>query len=183
MDIEVVIIIAMNIKSYIREVPDWPIKGVNFKDITTLLQDSKTFKYVIDKMIEPFLNKKIDKVVAVDARGFLLATPIAYKIGCGVCLVRKKGKLPFKTIEKSYKKEYGFDVLTMHQDTIVKGEKILIIDDIIATGGTIETTIKLVKRLGGKVVGISSIVDLPFLGGSKKLKKYHLHYLVSYDKE
>ena len=82
MDIEVVIIIAMNIKSYIREVPDWPIKGVNFKDITTLLQDSKTFKYVIDKMIEPFLNKKIDKVVAVDARGFLLATPIAYKIGC-----------------------------------------------------------------------------------------------------
>lgn len=173
----------MNIKSYIREVPNWPIKGVSFKDITTLIQNSKAFKYVIDKMTEPFLNKKIDKVVAIDARGFLLATPIAYKIGSGVCLVRKKGKLPFKIIEESYKKEYGFDVLTMHQDTIVKGEKILIIDDIIATGGTIETTIKLVKRLGGRVVGISSIIDLPFLGGSKKLKKYNLHYLISYDEE
>jgi len=173
----------MNIKSYIREVPDWPIEGVSFKDITTLLQDSNALKYVIDKMTEPFLNKKIDKVVAIESRGFLLATPIAYKIGCGISLVRKKDKLPFKTIKESYKKEYGFDMLTMHQDTIVKDEKILIIDDIIATGGTIETTIKLVKRLGGKVVGISSIVDLPFLGGSKKLKKYHLHYLVSYDEE
>ncbi|EKE14779.1 MAG: hypothetical protein ACD_12C00309G0005 [uncultured bacterium] len=173
----------MNIKSYIREVPDWPIEGVSFKDITTLLQNSKAFKYVIDKMIEPFSNKKIDKVVAIESRGFLLATPIAYKIGCGVSLVRKKGKLPFKTIEKSYKKEYGFDVLTMHQDTIVKGDKVLIIDDIIATGGTIETTIKLVRRLGGKIVGISSIIDLPFLGGSKKLKKYNLHYLISYDEE
>lgn len=173
----------MNIKSYIREVPDWPIKGVNFKDITTLLQDSNAFKYVINKMTRPFSNKKIDKVVAIESRGFLLATPIAYKIGCGVSLVRKKNKLPFKTIEESYKKEYGPDILTMNQDTIAKDEKILIIDDIIATGGTIETTIKLVKRLGGKVVGISSIVDLPFLGGSKKLKKYHLHYLVSYDEE
>ena len=173
----------MNIKSYIREVPDWPIEGVSFKDITTLLQDSNALKYVIDKMTEPFLNKKIDKVVAIESRGFLLATPIAYKIGCGISLVRKKDKLPFKTIKESYKKEYGFDMLIMHQDTIVKDEKILIIDDIIATGGTIETTIKLVKRLGGKVVGISSIVDLPFLGGSKKLKKYHLHYLVSYDEE
>ena len=121
--------------------------------------------------------------MAIDARGFLLATPIAYKIGCGVCLIRKKGKLPFKTIEKSYKKEYGFDVLTMHQDTIVKGEKILIVDDLIATGGTIETTVKLVKKLGGEVVGISLIIDLPFLGGSKKLKKYKLNWLVSYDKE
>jgi len=173
----------MNIKSYIREVPDWPIEGVSFKDITTLLQDSNAFKYVIDKMTEPFSNKKIDKVVAIESRGFLLATPIAYKIGCGISLVRKKDKLPFKTIKESYKKEYGFDMLIMHQDTIVKDEKILIIDDIIATGGTIETTIKLIKRLGGKVVGISSIVDLPFLGGSKKLKKYHLHYLVSYDEE
>src|SRR3989339_2231344 len=173
----------MNIKSYIREVPDWPIEGVSFKVTTTLLQDSNAFKYVIDKMTEPFSNKKIDKVVAIESRGFLLATPIAYKIGCGISLVRKKDKLPFKTIKESYKKEYGFDMLIMHQDTIVKDEKILIIDDIIATGGTIETTIKLIKRLGGKVVGISSIVDLPFLGGSKKLKKYHLHYLVSYDEE
>lgn len=173
----------MNIKSFIREVPNWPIKGVNFKDITTLLQDSRLFKYVVDKMIEPFKKVKIDKVVAIDARGFLLATPIAYKIGCGVSLVRKNGKLPYKTIKENYQKEYGVDVLTMHKDTIKKGERILVVDDILATGGTVEAAIKLVERLGGKVIGVSFIVDLPFLGGSKKLAKYKLNYLVSYDQE
>lgn len=173
----------MNIKSFIREVPDWPIKGVNFKDITTLLQDYKLFKYVVEEMIEPFKKIKIDKVVAIDARGFLLATPIAYKIGCGVSLVRKEGKLPYKTIKENYQKEYGLDVLTMHEDTIRKREKVLVVDDILATGGTVEATIKLIERLGGKVVGASFIVDLPFLGGSKKLKKYKLNCLVSYDEE
>ena len=173
----------MDLKSKIREIPDWPIKGVSFKDITTLLQDGKTFQYIVDKLLEPFLKEKIDKVVAIDARGFLLASPIAYKIGCGVCLVRKKGKLPHKVIEEKYDKEYGPDVLTMHKDTIKKGERILIVDDLIATGGTVEATIKLVERLGGEVIGISFIIDLPFLGGSKKLENYKLNCLIKYDSE
>lgn len=173
----------MNLKKKIREVPNWPIKGVNFKDITTLLEDKKTFKYVVDEMANPFMKKKIDRVVAIDARGFLLATPIAYKIGAGVSLVRKKGKLPYKTISATYQKEYGPDIITMHKDTIRSGEKVLIVDDLLATGGTLGAAVKLVEKLKGKIVGISFIIDLPFLGGSEKFKKYNLHYLVSYDQE
>lgn len=173
----------MDLKLYIREVPNWPINGVNFKDITTLLQDAKLFRYVVDKMTEPFLKKHIDKIVAIDARGFLLATPIAYKLGCGVSLIRKKGKLPFKTIEKSYQKEYGPDTLTMHKDTIKQGEKVLIVDDLLATGGTVVAAASMVEELGGQIVGMTFIVDLPFLGGSKKLQKYNLNWLVSYDSE
>lgn len=173
----------MDLKTKIREIPDWPIKGVSFKDITTLLQDGQTFRYIIRKLTEPFLKEKINKVVAIDARGFLLASPVAYKLGCGVSLVRKKGKLPYKTIEEKYIKEYGPDLLTIHEDTIKNGDRILIIDDLLATGGTMEATVKLVERLGGKIVGISFIIDLPFLGGSKKLKKYKLNWLVSYDSE
>jgi adenine phosphoribosyltransferase len=173
----------MNLKEKIREVQDWPIAGVNFKDITTLLQDKDVFKYVIDELIRPFELDIIDKVVAVDARGFLLATPIAYKIGAGVSLVRKKGKLPYKTIEESYEKEYGPDTLSMHEDTIKKGERVLIVDDLLATGGTLEATVKMVEKLGGDVIGISLIVDLPFLGGSEKLKQYNIHSLISYEKE
>jgi adenine phosphoribosyltransferase len=173
----------MDLKSKIREVPDWPISGVNFKDITTLLQDGETFRYVIDKMAEPFIEQKVDKIVVIDARGFLLGSVIAYKLGCGVCLVRKKGKLPYKTIEATYEKEYGPDTLTMHQDTIKPGEHVLIVDDLLATGGTLAAAIKLVEQLGAKIIGVSLIVDLPFLGGSRKLEKYNLHWLVSFEKE
>ncbi|MCX6763737.1 MAG: adenine phosphoribosyltransferase [Candidatus Moranbacteria bacterium] len=173
----------MNLKSKIREIPNWPIKDVNFKDITTLLQDKKVFRYVIDEMAKPFLNKKIDKIVAIDARGFILASPIAYKLNTGVCLVRKKGKLPYKTISATYMKEYGPDTLTIHKDTIKPGEKVLVVDDLLATGGTLGAAVKLIEKLGGKIQGISLIIDLQFLGGSQKFKKYNLHYLVSYDKE
>jgi len=173
----------MNLKTKIREIPDWPVKGVSFKDITTLLQDGKIFKYVIGEMIRPYKNIKIDKVVAIDARGFLLASPIAYKLDCGVCLVRKLGKLPYKTIKETYQKEYGPDTITMHKDTIKPGERILMVDDLIATGGTMMAAIRLVEKLGGIIVGISVIIDLPFLKGSKKLKKYKLNWLVSYDSE
>lgn len=171
----------IDLKKYIREIPDWPVKGVNFKDITTLLQNPKIFKYTIDQMCKPYLKIKIDKIVAIDARGFLLATPMAYKMNCGVVLVRKKGKLPYKIIEKEYKKEYGIDILTMHQDSIKKGEKVLIVDDLLATGGTIAATAEMVESLGGKITGMSFIIDLPFLGGSEKLKKYKLEYLIKYD--
>ncbi len=173
----------MNLKNKIREIPNWPIKGVSFKDITTLLQDGKIFKYVINEMVRPYKSTKIDKVVAIDARGFLLASPIAYKLGCGVCLVRKQGKLPYKTINETYQKEYGPDTITMHKDTIRESERTLMVDDLIATGGTMEAAIRLVEKLGGDVVGISVIIDLPFLGGSKKLSQYKLNWLVSYDSE
>lgn len=170
----------MNLKTKIREIRDWPIKGVSFKDITTLLQDGKVLRYVIDKMVQPYKRTKIDKVVAIDARGFLLVSAIAYKLGCGICLIRKQGKLPYKTIKETYQKEYGFDTIAMHQDTIKAGERILMVDDLIATGGTMKAAIRLVERLGGKIVGISYIIDLPFLGGSKKLSHYKLNWLVSY---
>jgi adenine phosphoribosyltransferase len=173
----------MDLKHFIREVPNWPIKGMIFYDITTLLQVPEIFKNTVDAMIEPFKDVKIDRVAAIEARGFLLGAPIAYKIACGVSLVRKDGKLPYKTIKESYGKEYGMDALTMHEDTIQKGEKVLVVDDLIATGGTMEATIKMVERLGGEVVGITVIVDLPFLGGSKKLIKYKQNCLVSYDEE
>jgi len=173
----------VDIKSYIREIPDWPVKGVNFKDITTLLQNPKVFKYTVDEMCRPFLGQKIDKIVAIDARGFLLAAPMAYKMNCGVVLVRKKGKLPYKIIEKQYQKEYGVDILTMHLDAIKRGEKVLIVDDLLATGGTIAAAVEMVQDLGGKIVGMSFIIDLPFLGGSKKLKNYNLKYLIKYDSE
>ncbi|OGF30210.1 adenine phosphoribosyltransferase [Candidatus Falkowbacteria bacterium RIFOXYD2_FULL_35_9] len=173
----------MDLKSKIREVPNWPIEGVNFKDITTLLEDGETFRYVIDKMSEPFKEMKIDKIVVLDARGFLLGTPIAYNFGVGVCLVRKKGKLPYKTIEATYEKEYGPDTVTMHEDTIKPGEKVLIVDDLLATGGTLGAAIELVEKLGGDIVGVSLIIDLPFLGGSGKFEKYNIKVLVPYDSE
>lgn len=173
----------MNLKSQIREIPDWPIKGVNFKDITTLLQNPKTFRYLINKLAKPYRHQNVDKIVAIDARGFLLATPVAYLLKAGVCLVRKKGKLPYQTIEASYQKEYGPDILTMHQDTIKSGDKVIIIDDVLATGGTIQASINLVERLGGQIIGISVIIDLPFLGGHQKLSKYPLNYLISYGSE
>ena len=175
----------MNLKDKIREVHNWPIKGVNFKDITTLMEDPKTFKYVVDVLANPFLKRKIDKIVGIDARGFLFAAPVAYKLKTGLAIVRKPGKLPHKTIQKKYTLEYAINTIQMHKDTVLPNEKILLIDDLIATGGTAIATCDLIEKLGGKIIGISFVVDLPFLGGSEKLKKrkYKVRSLVSYDKE
>ncbi|MFA5932597.1 MAG: adenine phosphoribosyltransferase [Microgenomates group bacterium] len=173
----------MDIKTFIREVPNWPIKGVNFKDITTLLQNPIVFKHVINKLAKPYLKTKVDKVVGIDARGFLFAAPVAFKIGSGLCLVRKKGKLPYNTIEQNFSKEYGLDVLAIHKDTIKKNDKVIIVDDLLATGGTLLAACKLVEKLGGKIVGINVVIDLPFLGGSQKLKKYKVNSLIQYETE
>lgn len=185
----------LNLKSKIREVPDWPKEGVNFKDITTLLEDKESFKYVIDKLCEVYerphpnlpLSKgkevRVEKMVAIDARGFILASAMAYKMGVGVCLVRKKGKLPYKTKSRDYDLEYGSNTIEMHEDSIRPGEKVVIVDDLIATGGTMLASCELVEEMGGEILGISCIIDLPFLGGSKKLEKYKLNYLVSYECE
>ena len=171
---------ALNLKSFIREIPDWPRKGVNFKDITPLLQDAAAFRQAIDELAKPYLNKKVDLVAAIDARGFLLATAVAYKLGAGVVLARKKGKLPWKTISREYALEYGSNVIEMHEDAIRPGQKVLMIDDVLATGGTMEAAIELVKKLGGEIVGVSFLIELSFLKGKEKLKGYEVREIIVY---
>lgn len=175
----------MDLKLKIREIPDWPKKGVNFKDITTLLQDPGSFQEVIDLISEPLENKQIDKIVGIDARGFLIAAPVAYKLKIGLAIVRKKGKLPFDTIEQEYELEYAKAVIQMHKDAVKKGEKVVLIDDLLATGGTALATCDLIEKLGGEILETVFIVDLPFLGGSKKLKEkgYKVRSLVEYESE
>jgi len=155
----------MDLDQFIRKVPNWPKEGILFYDVTTLFENKEVFAYLVQELIKPFATQKVDKVVGIDARGFVLAGVVGYRLGAGVSLVRKKGKLPHKTIQESYTLEYASETIEMHEDTLRKGEKILIIDDLIATGGTLQAAAKLVERLGGKIVGIAVIVDLPFLGG------------------
>lgn len=170
----------MDLKFLIKDIPDWPKAGVTFRDITPLLQDPTALKFTIDKLAEPYLNQVPDKVVAIDARGFLLASAVACKLGCGVVLVRKPGKLPRATIKKDYELEYATNTLEMHQDAIAAGEKVLIIDDVLATGGTAKATVELVEQLGGQVVGLGFLIDLTFLNGQDKLKGYKVYSLIRY---
>lgn len=168
------------IKKLIREIPDWPKKGVSFKDITPLLEDAQLLRFIIDQLAKPYKNKKIDKVVGIDARGFLLASAVAYKLAAGLSIVRKAGKLPYKTILQKYVLEYASNTIEMHRDTIKKGERVVIIDDVLATGGTMEAACKMVEALGGKIVGISFLINLKFLNGAKKLKKHRIFSLINY---
>ena len=172
-----------DLKKKIREVPDWPRKGVSFKDITTLLQDKDAFKIVIDSISEAYKDMKIDKVVGIDARGFLIAAPVAYKLSSGLSIVRKAGKLPFSVIQKEYILEYGTNTIEMHADAVSAGEKIVLIDDLIATGGTAIATCNLIEELGGNIAGITFVIDMPFLGGTKRLKEmgYQVRSLLKYE--
>jgi adenine phosphoribosyltransferase len=170
------------IKSKIREIPDWPQKGVNFKDITPLLQDKDTFRKTIDLLAAPYLREKTDKVVGIDARGFILAAALSYKLKTGLAVVRKKGKLPAKTVSQKYKLEYASNTLEMHKDAILPNEKILLVDDVLATGGTMKATINLVKKLKGKIIGVDFLIELTYLGGRKNLKGYKTRSLVKYEK-
>lgn len=169
----------------IRKIPDFPKKGILFYDVTTLFEDAKAFKKVVDEIYKRYKSKKINKVVGIDARGFLLASVLAYKLRAGISIVRKKGKLPYKTCAAKYQKEYGIDIIEMHKDTIKKREKVVIIDDLLATGGTMLAAIDLVKKMGGKILGIEFIINLSFLPGFKKLKKtgYPVNFLINYDNE
>lgn len=169
-----------NFKSKIREIPNWPHKGVNFKDITPLLQDKNLFSRMIDRLAQPYLKKKVDKIVGIDARGFLLASALAYKLKAGLAIVRKKGKLPAKTVSKEYSLEYASDVLEMHEDAILSGEKVVVIDDVLATGGTVKATIDLVKKLKGKIIGIEFLIELTYLKGRKALKGQKIISLLKY---
>jgi adenine phosphoribosyltransferase len=170
----------MELKSKIREIPDWPEKGVNFKDITPLLQDKEAFKWAIDKMAEPFMENRPDIIVGIDARGFILSAAMAYKLVTGLAIIRKKGKLPPKTICQEYKLEYATNTIEMREDAIQKGQKVLIVDDVLATGGTMEATCQMVEKLGGQILGISFLIELDFLKGREKLKNYQVNSLVHY---
>lgn len=170
----------MNLKEYIREIPDFPKEGINFKDITTLMQDKDAFKFMVDKFVEYLKDKKIDIVVGPEARGFLVGTPVSYALGAGFVPVRKPGKLPFETKSMSYGLEYGEDVIEIHKDAIKKGQRVAILDDLLATGGTVDATVKLIEELGGEVVSINFLIELEFLDGREKLKGYDINSLVKY---
>jgi adenine phosphoribosyltransferase len=158
-----------DLQSLIRTIPDYPKPGIMFRDITTLLADPKGLKATIERMAKPFENHKVDAVAGIEARGFILGGAIAERLETGFVPIRKKGKLPWKTIGQEYTLEYGVDVIEIHEDAIAQGWRVLIVDDLIATGGTAEAAVKLVQRSGGTVVGATFIVDLPDLGGMKRL--------------
>jgi adenine phosphoribosyltransferase len=158
-----------DLKLSIRDIPDFPKKGIIFKDITTLLQDAKSFTRMIDMIANRYIGQRIDIVVGVEARGFLIGAALAYKLGAGVVLVRKPGKLPSETFSKTYDLEYGTDTLEIHKDAIKPGEKILIADDLLATGGTVAAVVDMVSQLGGDIVECCFMTELEFLDGRKKL--------------
>jgi adenine phosphoribosyltransferase len=168
------------LKEHIRDIPDFPKEGIVFKDITPLLADKKAFTYAVDAMAHHFDPDEIDKVVGIEARGFMIAAPLAYRMTAGLITVRKKGKLPWKVESEEYALEYGTDLLQMHVDAINPGERILVVDDVLATGGTAMATAHLTERCGGKVVGIVTLMELSFLGGRDKLAGYDFLSLVSY---
>lgn len=172
-----------SIAKKIRNVPNFPKAGIQFKDITTLIKDGKTFAQVIDIFDEKFYHKKIEKIVGIESRGFIFGSALAYKWGIGFVPVRKAGKLPGDKIREEYELEYGTDALEIHTDSISKGQRILIFDDLLATGGTIAATTKLVERLGGEIAGIAMIIELSFLNGRDKINQYDLYTLVKYDSE
>lgn len=173
----------MNLKDAIRTVPNWPVEGVMFRDITTLLQNPDAFQQAINRFYERYKNKKIDKIVGIDARGFIIGAVVAYKLKVGFILVRKKGKLPYKTIEAQYSLEYGTSAIEIHQDAIQKGDRVLIMDDLIATGGTIAATAELVEKLGGEIIECAFLINLPALKGFEKIKQYRLFALTEFDGE
>ena len=158
------------VQDYIRTIVDFPHEGILFRDVTTLFSDPRGFRMAVDQMLHPYAGEQIDKVVGLEARGFILGGAIAHQLGTGFVPIRKKGKLPGATISQEYKLEYGAAVVEVHDDAIQAGERILLVDDLLATGGTAEAGIKLVERLGGEIMGCAFIVNLPDLGGSEKLK-------------
>ena len=168
------------IKAIIRDVPDFPKKGIIFKDITPLLADPETFREAIRLLAAPYKGRGITKVLGIEARGFILAAPVALELGAGLVPVRKKGKLPYRTIAETYALEYGEDTLQMHEDALKPGEKVLIVDDVLATGGTASAVCSLAEKLGGKVESVAMLIELGFLKGRDKLAGRDLFSLLKY---
>jgi adenine phosphoribosyltransferase len=169
------------LKEHIRDIPDFPKPGVVFKDITPLLADSKAFTAVVDQLSEHFEGRPVDKVLGIEARGFIIAAPIAYRLGAGFVPVRKAGKLPWEIEKEEYELEYGNDLLEIHRDAVQPGERALLIDDVMATGGTAAATIRLVEKLGGNIVGLGFVIELAFLGGRAKLEGHDAMSLLTYE--
>lgn len=169
------------LEDLIRDIPDFPEKGIVFKDITPVLADPVAFNTLIEEMSAPFSDKGITKVAGIEARGFTLATPVAGRIGAGFIPLRKPGKLPYETVKEEYELEYGMDALEVHTDAVLDGEKVLLVDDVIATGGTARAAIQLLRHVGADVVGFSVFIELVFLGGVEKIDDVPLHALIRYD--
>lgn len=171
----------MDLKEGIRIIENFPKQGISFKDITTLIQDGKSLKYVIDLIVENLQDKEIDLIVGPEARGFIFGVPVAYALGIGFVPVRKKGKLPGETVEVKYTLEYGEDILQMHKDAVVPGTRVAIVDDLLATGGTIKAVADLIAKAGGKVVELDFVIELENLGGRKVLDQYEVKSFVKYN--
>ena len=170
-----------DLRAKIRDIKDFPTEGILFKDITTLLKDASAFRHVIDRLAAHYEDQRVEVVVGVESRGFILAGALAHQLRAGFVPVRKLGKLPAKTIEVEYELEYGRDALAVHEDAIRPGQRVLAVDDLLATGGTMGATLRLVEQLGGQVVGVTFLIELAFLHGREKLKSYPLHSLIVYD--
>ena len=171
---------AEELREKIREIPDFPKPGILFYDITTLLKDPVSYKESINLMLEPYVGERIDLVVGMESRGFIFSAPMAYQLDAGLVPVRKLGKLPAETIEVEYDLEYGTATLEIHRDAISPGQRVLVVDDLLATGGTVLGTIELVRRLGGEIAGLSFMVELTALGGRAKLGEFAIHTLLAY---
>ncbi|WP_118136000.1 adenine phosphoribosyltransferase [Oceanicella sp. SM1341] len=175
----------LNVEDYIRTIPDFPHEGIMFRDVTTLFNDPRGFRMAIDLLLHPYAGLQIDRVVGLEARGFILGGAIAHQLSTGFVPIRKKGKLPWRTIAQDYVLEYGEAIVEIHEDAIQPGEQVLIVDDLLATGGTAEAGIKLVERLGGNILGCAFVVDLPDLGGRRRLEGLgvDVHALCSFEGE
>lgn len=172
--------VSMDLKKYIANVPDFPEEGIIFRDISPLMADGEAYRYATNEIVQYAKNKGVDMIVGPEARGFIVGCPVAYELGIGFAPARKKGKLPRDTVEVNYGLEYGNDVLQIHKDAIKPGQKVLVCDDLLATGGTIAATVKLIEQLGGEVVGMAFLVELTDLNGRDKIKGYDILALMEY---
>ena len=170
----------MDLKAFIRDVPDFPVKGIIFKDITTMLSDAGAHKFALEELYNFAKNKGITKVIGIESRGFIYGASLAAKLDAGFIPIRKPGKLPSVTVSEEYQLEYGTDKIEIHKDALQPGDKVLLHDDLLATGGTMEAACKLVEKLGAEIVQISFLIDLTFLNGNERLKKYDVHSLIQY---
>ena len=170
----------IRLEDYIRNIPDFPKPGIQFKDITPLLASPEAFNQAIDQMAEPFMNKGITKVVGIEARGFLFATPLAIKLNAGMIPIRKPGKLPYKSTSFTYELEYGSDTIEMHEDAVAKGEKVLVVDDLLATGGTINAARNLLEQQSAQIQAFCFVIELEFLKGREKIGDYPVYSLLTF---
>jgi len=172
-----------DLRATIRSIPDYPRPGIVFRDITTLLGDARAFRRAVDEMVQPWAGMKIDKVAGIEARGFILGGAVAHQVSAGFVPIRKKGKLPHKSVRIAYSLEYGLDEMEMHEDAVTKGERVILVDDLIATGGTAEAAVKLLRQIGANILAACFIIDLPDLGGAAKLRKMEVpvRTLVSFE--